>query len=69
MRARSRRSFPTCTRAGYSNRVNKRALIESDKLTLREAHALELFKNEGMAPDAQQRVAKFFKRDRGPRKP
>jgi len=53
----------------YSNRVNKRALIESDKLTLREAHALELFKNEGMAPDAQQRVAKFFKRDRGPRKP
>jgi enoyl-CoA hydratase len=45
----------------YSNRVNKRALIESDELPLREAHALDLFKNEGLAPDAAQRVARFFK--------
>ena len=44
----------------YANQVNKRALIESDGLTLRDAHALELFKNEGLAPDAAQRVAKFF---------
>jgi enoyl-CoA hydratase/carnithine racemase len=49
----------------YSNRVDKRALIESDGLTLRDAHALSLFKNEGLAPDAAQRVAHFFK----PRKP
>jgi len=45
----------------YSNRVDKRALIESDGLTLRDAHALSLFKNEGLAPDAAQRVARFFK--------
>ena len=45
----------------YSNRVDKRALIESDGLTLRDAHALSLFKNEGLAPDAPQRVARFFK--------
>jgi len=46
----------------YANQVNKRALIESDGLTLRTAYALDLFKNEGLAPDAPQRVAKFFKR-------
>lgn len=45
----------------YANQVNKRALIASDGLSLRAAHALELFKNEGLAPDAQQRLAKFFK--------
>jgi enoyl-CoA hydratase len=45
----------------YSNQVDKRALLESDGLTLREANALNLFKNEGLAPDAAQRVAKFFK--------
>jgi enoyl-CoA hydratase/carnithine racemase len=52
----------------YANRVNKHALIESDKLTLRDAHALELFKNEGVAPDAQQRIAKFFKGSRSSKK-
>ena len=31
-------------------------------LTLRAAHALELFKNEGLAPDAAQRVGDFFER-------
>ncbi len=46
----------------YANRVNKQALIESDKLTLRDAHSLELFKNEGLAPDAQKRIATFFKK-------
>lgn len=45
----------------YSNRVNKRALLESDGLTLQAAHALRMFKNEGLAPDAAQRVARFFK--------
>jgi lipopolysaccharide export LptBFGC system permease protein LptF len=25
---------------------------------------LEIFKNEGLAPDAQQRIARFFKRSR-----
>ncbi len=45
----------------YSNTVDKRALLESDGLTLHDAHALSLFKNEGLAPDAAQRVARFFK--------
>ena len=45
----------------YSNQVNKRALTESDGLTLADAHALRMFKNEGLAPDAAERVARFFK--------
>jgi enoyl-CoA hydratase len=44
----------------YANQVNKRAVIEIDGLSLHDAHALELFKNEGLAPDALQRVEKFF---------
>jgi len=48
----------------YANHVSKRALIESDAQSLREAHALELFKNEGLAPDASQRIAKYFKRSK-----
>jgi len=48
----------------YSNQVNKRALSESDGLTLQDAQALSLFKNEGLAPDAPQRVARFFKRQK-----
>ncbi|HEX4150864.1 MAG TPA: enoyl-CoA hydratase/isomerase family protein [Steroidobacteraceae bacterium] len=44
----------------YANQVNKRALIGIDGLSLREAHGLELFKNEGLAPDAARRVEKFF---------
>ena len=43
----------------YANQVNKRALIETDGLSLKDAHALELFKNEGLAPDAPRRVANF----------
>jgi enoyl-CoA hydratase/carnithine racemase len=46
----------------YSNRVNKRVLIETDALSLREVHSLEIFKNEGLAPDAERRVAEFFAR-------
>jgi len=45
----------------YANEVNKRALRESDGLSLKEAHQLEMFKNEGLAPDAARRVAKFGK--------
>jgi enoyl-CoA hydratase/carnithine racemase len=46
----------------YANQVNKRALIEIDGLSLHDAHALELFKNEGLAPDAAARVTAFMKR-------
>jgi enoyl-CoA hydratase/carnithine racemase len=52
----------------YANQVNKRALIETDGLSLHDAHALDLFKNEGLAPDAAQRIAKFCK-EHGPRGP
>lgn len=45
----------------YANQVSKRALIASDGLSLLDSHALELFKNEGLAPDAEKRIAKFFK--------
>jgi enoyl-CoA hydratase len=45
----------------YSNQVNKRALLASDGLPLQEAHALAIFKNEGVAPDAYKRVAAFFR--------
>jgi enoyl-CoA hydratase len=44
----------------FSNQVNKRVLIATAGLTTREAHALDLFKNEGVAPDADQRVAGFM---------
>lgn len=43
----------------YANQVNKRALHAAYGLTLREAHALEMFKDEGLAPDAVQRMATF----------
>jgi enoyl-CoA hydratase/carnithine racemase len=43
----------------YANMVIKRALIETDGLTLRDAYALDMFKNEGLAPDAAKRVTKF----------
>jgi enoyl-CoA hydratase len=48
--------------SGYANQVIKRALIETDGLTLREAYGLDLFKNEGLAPDAAKRVTAFCKR-------
>jgi enoyl-CoA hydratase len=46
----------------FANQVIKRALIETDGLTLKDAYALDLFKNEGLAPDAVSRVARFLKR-------
>jgi enoyl-CoA hydratase len=46
----------------YANQVNKRALMASHGMTLQDAHALEMFKNEGLAPDAVQRVEKFFEK-------
>ena len=49
----------------YSNQVNKRALIEIDGLSLSDAHGLELFKNEGLAPDAARRVGTFFTPKKG----
>ena len=48
----------------YSNQVCKRILIETDALPLSEAHAHEMFKNEGLAPDAETRVAAFVARKR-----
>jgi enoyl-CoA hydratase len=44
----------------YANQVTKQALIAIDGLSLNDAHALEIFKNEGLAPDAAQRVTQFF---------
>jgi enoyl-CoA hydratase/carnithine racemase len=49
----------------YANQVNKRALIETDSLSLHDSHALDLFKNEGLAPDAAKRIAKFFAKPAG----
>ena len=46
----------------FANQVIKRALMETDGMTLREAYALDLFKNEGLAPDAVNRVAQFVGR-------
>ncbi len=48
----------------YANQVSKRALIESDGLSLSQSHTLEMFKNEGVAPDAAKRVNRFFGADR-----
>ena len=50
----------------YANQVIKRALMASAGLTLHDAHALELFKNEGLAPDAVKRVTQFFRRKPAP---
>jgi enoyl-CoA hydratase len=46
----------------YANQLIKRVLTASDGLSLADAHELELFKNEGLAPDALQRIDAFFKR-------
>jgi enoyl-CoA hydratase/carnithine racemase len=48
----------------YANQVIKRALIETDGMTLRHAYGLDLFKNEGLAPDAVQRVLNFCNKKR-----
>ena len=46
----------------FANQVNKQVLIRTDALPLAEAHALDIFKNEGVAPDAESRIAAFFQR-------
>lgn len=56
----SRLSIDILANSWYANQVNKRSLIGIDGLSLREAHGLELFKNEGLAPDAAKRVERFF---------
>ena len=43
-----------------SGGMRQRVLIATAGLTPKEAHALDLFKNEGLAPDADQRVAGFI---------
>jgi enoyl-CoA hydratase/carnithine racemase len=48
----------------YANQVNKRALQACAGLTLSDAHSLEMFKNEGLAPDAEKRVSQFFARSK-----
>jgi enoyl-CoA hydratase len=48
----------------YANHVIKHALVETEGLTLRDAYALDLFKNEGLAPDAVKRVGKFCNKRR-----
>jgi enoyl-CoA hydratase len=48
----------------YANQVNKRALQACAGLSLHDAHALEMFKNEGLAPDAEKRVSQFFTRSK-----
>lgn len=45
----------------YANQLSKRARIGSEALALSEAHALEMFKKEGVAPDAAERIGEFFK--------
>jgi enoyl-CoA hydratase/carnithine racemase len=56
----SRLSSDILANSWYANQVNKRALIATDGLSLHDSHALELFKNEGLAPDAAKRLQKFF---------
>jgi len=48
----------------YANHVIKHALVETEGMTLRDAYALDLFKNEGLAPDAAKRVGKFCNKKR-----
>lgn len=47
----------------YSNRVNKQILVKTDGMSLHEVNALEMFKEEGIAPDASQRLQAFFDHD------
>jgi enoyl-CoA hydratase/carnithine racemase len=46
----------------YSNQVNKKVLPVTEGLILDQAYALDIFKNEGVAPDALKRVSAFYKR-------
>ncbi len=46
----------------FSARANKRLLLETDGLPLAAGLAHEVYRNEGRAPDTQQRIAAFAKR-------
>jgi len=56
----ARLSADILSNSWFANQVNKRALIEIDGLSLNDAHALDIFKNEALAPDAAKRIGKFF---------
>lgn len=45
----------------FSHRANKRLLIETDGLPLRDGLAHEVFRNAGKGPDAQERIEAFRK--------
>ena len=46
----------------FSNAANKRLLIDTDGLSLRDGLAHETFRNEGAAPDMRDRLARFAAR-------
>lgn len=46
----------------FSHRANKRLLIETDGMPLRDGLAHEVFRNAGKGPDAQERIAAFRKK-------
>ena len=46
----------------FSSRANKKLLIETDGLPLAAGLAHETYRNEGHAPDAEQRIASFAAR-------
>ena len=48
----------------FSNRANKRLLQATEGLALEEGLRFEREKSPGMAPDAQQRIARFSRRKR-----
>jgi enoyl-CoA hydratase/carnithine racemase len=43
----------------FSNAANKRLLLQTDGLPLRDGLAFEVFRNEGNAPDVAERIAAF----------
>ena len=50
------------TNSWFSNAANKRLLVGTDGLALKDGLAFELFRNEGTAPDMADRIASFAKR-------
>lgn len=46
----------------FSNAANKRLLIDTDGLSLTAGLAHEVYRNQGLAPDMQQRLARFANR-------
>ena len=48
----------------FANQVIKQALTETEGLPVRSAYARDLFKNDGLAPDAAKRISEFLDRRR-----